>query len=105
VRSAKGLSHIPRSIGLRPARLQRNADDLGCQIVRVYKDHGISGAKGRDKRATSKPKAAPDEAASANGRDATPVAVNRMTNKISSWEPDSSGILGRTSEGTDAVAV
>src|SRR5436190_21640285 len=23
---------------------------MGCDIVRVYKDHGISGAKGRDKR-------------------------------------------------------
>src|SRR4029077_15589044 len=23
---------------------------VGCEIVKVYKDHGISGAKGRDKR-------------------------------------------------------
>jgi len=23
---------------------------MGCEIIRVYKDHGISGAKGRDKR-------------------------------------------------------
>jgi DNA invertase Pin-like site-specific DNA recombinase len=23
---------------------------MGCEVVRVYKDHGISGAKGRDKR-------------------------------------------------------
>jgi DNA invertase Pin-like site-specific DNA recombinase len=23
---------------------------MGCEIVHVYKDHGISGAKGRDKR-------------------------------------------------------
>jgi hypothetical protein len=23
---------------------------MGCEITRVYKDHGISGAKGRDKR-------------------------------------------------------
>jgi DNA invertase Pin-like site-specific DNA recombinase len=23
---------------------------MGCQVVQVYKDHGISGAKGRDKR-------------------------------------------------------
>jgi DNA invertase Pin-like site-specific DNA recombinase len=23
---------------------------MGCEIVRVYKDHGISGAKGRDRR-------------------------------------------------------
>ena len=26
------------------------AGRLGCEIVQVYKDHGISGAKGRDKR-------------------------------------------------------
>jgi DNA invertase Pin-like site-specific DNA recombinase len=26
------------------------ADRLGCEIVKVFKDHGISGAKGRDKR-------------------------------------------------------
>ena len=23
---------------------------MGCEVVKVYKDHGISGAKGRDKR-------------------------------------------------------
>jgi hypothetical protein len=23
---------------------------MGCHIVKVYKDHGISGAEGRDKR-------------------------------------------------------
>src|SRR3954452_18650813 len=26
------------------------AGRMGCEIVKVYKDHGISGAKGRDKR-------------------------------------------------------
>jgi DNA invertase Pin-like site-specific DNA recombinase len=26
---------------------------MGCEIVKVYKDHGISGAKGRDKRPAS----------------------------------------------------
>jgi len=26
------------------------ASRMGCEIVKVYKDHGISGAKGRDKR-------------------------------------------------------
>ncbi|MFZ0146773.1 MAG: recombinase family protein [Xanthobacteraceae bacterium] len=26
------------------------ASRIGCEIVKVYKDHGISGAKGRDKR-------------------------------------------------------
>ena len=26
------------------------ASRIGCEIVKVYKDHGISGAKGRDDR-------------------------------------------------------
>ena len=30
--------------------LREVASRMGCEIVRVYKDHGISGAKGRDKR-------------------------------------------------------
>jgi DNA invertase Pin-like site-specific DNA recombinase len=30
--------------------LREIADRMGCEIVRVYKDRGISGAKGRDKR-------------------------------------------------------
>ena len=30
--------------------MQEVAGRMGCEIVHVYKDHGISGAKGRDKR-------------------------------------------------------
>src|SRR5262249_29229932 len=30
--------------------LREVASRMGCEIVRVYKDHGISGAKARDKR-------------------------------------------------------
>jgi DNA invertase Pin-like site-specific DNA recombinase len=30
--------------------LRQVAERMGCEIARVYKDHGISGAKGRDKR-------------------------------------------------------
>jgi DNA invertase Pin-like site-specific DNA recombinase len=30
--------------------LREIAGRMGCEIVKVYKDHGISGAKGRDKR-------------------------------------------------------
>jgi DNA invertase Pin-like site-specific DNA recombinase len=30
--------------------LREVAGRMGCEIVQVYKDHGISGAKGRDKR-------------------------------------------------------
>jgi DNA invertase Pin-like site-specific DNA recombinase len=29
---------------------QELAGRVGCDVVKVYKDHGISGAKGRDKR-------------------------------------------------------
>jgi DNA invertase Pin-like site-specific DNA recombinase len=30
--------------------LRAVADRMGCEIVHVYRDHGVSGAKGRDKR-------------------------------------------------------
>ena len=30
--------------------LREIAGRMGCDVVKVYKDHGISGAKGRDKR-------------------------------------------------------
>jgi DNA invertase Pin-like site-specific DNA recombinase len=30
--------------------LREIAGRMGCEIVKVYRDHGISGAKGRDKR-------------------------------------------------------
>jgi DNA invertase Pin-like site-specific DNA recombinase len=30
--------------------LRQVAGRIGCEIVKVYKDHGVSGAKGRDKR-------------------------------------------------------
>jgi DNA invertase Pin-like site-specific DNA recombinase len=30
--------------------LRAVAERVGCEVVKVYKDHGISGAKGRDKR-------------------------------------------------------
>jgi DNA invertase Pin-like site-specific DNA recombinase len=30
--------------------LRAVADRMGCDVLKVYKDHGISGAKGRDKR-------------------------------------------------------
>jgi len=30
--------------------LREVASRIGCEIVKVYKDHGVSGAKGRDER-------------------------------------------------------
>jgi len=35
--------------------LREVAGRKGCEIVQVYQDHGISGAKGRDKRPSSMP--------------------------------------------------
>src|SRR6516164_4910356 len=32
------------------AELRQAAELAGCEVANVYKDHGISGAKGRDKR-------------------------------------------------------
>jgi hypothetical protein len=34
--------------------LREIAGRMGCEIVKVYKDHGISGTRGRDKRAVSR---------------------------------------------------
>ena len=31
-------------------KLREIAGRMGCDVVKVYKDHGVSGAKGRDKR-------------------------------------------------------
>jgi DNA invertase Pin-like site-specific DNA recombinase len=50
---------------------------LGCEVVRVYKDHGISGAKGRDKR----------PAFDAMCRDAT----KRQFNVVMAWSVDRLG--------------
>ncbi len=50
---------------------------MGCEIVKVYKDHGISGAKGRDKR----------PAFDALCRDAT----KRQFNVVMAWSVDRLG--------------
>src|SRR5215471_16731386 len=47
------ISASVRSIRPRPIQereLREIAGRTGCEIVRVYKDHGISGTRGRDKR-------------------------------------------------------
>jgi DNA invertase Pin-like site-specific DNA recombinase len=31
-------------------KLRAAADRMGCEIVHVYRDHGVSGTEGRDKR-------------------------------------------------------
>src|SRR5215813_1117299 len=44
------VSTIDQTTANQERELREIAARMGCEIVRVYKDHGISGAKGRDKR-------------------------------------------------------
>jgi DNA invertase Pin-like site-specific DNA recombinase len=44
------VSTVEQTTANQERELQQVAERAGWQIVKVYKDHGISGAKGRDKR-------------------------------------------------------
>jgi DNA invertase Pin-like site-specific DNA recombinase len=44
------VSTIDQTTANQERELQEVASRMRCKIVKVYKDHGISGAKGRDKR-------------------------------------------------------
>src|SRR3974377_2380422 len=44
------VSTIDQTTPNQERELREVAARMGCDIVKVYKDHGISGAKGRDKR-------------------------------------------------------
>jgi DNA invertase Pin-like site-specific DNA recombinase len=44
------VSTIDQTTANQERELRETASRMGCEIVHVYKDHGISGAKGRDKR-------------------------------------------------------
>ena len=44
------VSTIDQTTANQERELREIADRMGCEVVKVYKDHGISGAKGRDKR-------------------------------------------------------
>jgi DNA invertase Pin-like site-specific DNA recombinase len=44
------VSTVDQTTANQERELREVAGRMGCDIVRVYKDHGISGAKGRDKR-------------------------------------------------------
>ena len=44
------VSTIDQTTANQERELREVAGRMGCEIIRVYKDHGISGAKGRDKR-------------------------------------------------------
>jgi DNA invertase Pin-like site-specific DNA recombinase len=44
------VSTVDQTTANQERELREVAARMGCDIVKVYKDHGISGAKGRDKR-------------------------------------------------------
>src|SRR6266403_4937923 len=44
------VSTIEQTTANQERELREIAGRMGCEITKVYKDHGISGAKGRDKR-------------------------------------------------------
>ena len=44
------VSTLDQTTANQERELREIAGRMGCEIVKVYKDHGISGAKGRDKR-------------------------------------------------------
>jgi DNA invertase Pin-like site-specific DNA recombinase len=44
------VSTIDQTTANQERELREVAARMGCEIVKVYKDHGVSGAKGRDKR-------------------------------------------------------
>jgi DNA invertase Pin-like site-specific DNA recombinase len=44
------VSTIDQTTANQERELREIAARMGCEVVRVYKDRGISGAKGRDKR-------------------------------------------------------
>jgi DNA invertase Pin-like site-specific DNA recombinase len=44
------VSTIEQTTANQERELRQVAERMGCDIIKVYKDHGISGAKGRDKR-------------------------------------------------------
>jgi DNA invertase Pin-like site-specific DNA recombinase len=44
------VSTIEQTTANQERELREIASRMGCEIVKVYKDHGISGSRGRDKR-------------------------------------------------------
>ena len=44
------VSTVEQTTANQERELRQVAERMGCEITKVYKDHGISGAKGRDKR-------------------------------------------------------
>jgi DNA invertase Pin-like site-specific DNA recombinase len=44
------VSTVEQTTANQERELREIASRMGCEITHVYKDHGISGAKGREKR-------------------------------------------------------
>jgi hypothetical protein len=44
------VSTLDQTTANQERELRETAGRMGCEIVKVYKDHGISGAKARDER-------------------------------------------------------
>ena len=44
------VSTLDQTTANQERELREIADRMGCEIVKVYRDHGISGGKGRDRR-------------------------------------------------------
>src|SRR6476660_6947045 len=44
------VSTLDQTTANQERELREIAGRMGCEIVKVYRDHGVSGAKGRDKR-------------------------------------------------------
>ena len=57
------VSSVDQTTANQERELREIADRMGCEIVKVYKDRGISGTRGRDKRGMPSPGAAPSPAA------------------------------------------
>src|SRR5262249_8899767 len=47
---AVGLYSLAGNTANQERELRETADRMGCEIIKIYKDHGISGTRGRDKR-------------------------------------------------------
>jgi DNA invertase Pin-like site-specific DNA recombinase len=50
MRRALRVSTIEQTTASQERELCEIAARMGCEVVKVYKDHGISGTRGRDKR-------------------------------------------------------
>jgi DNA invertase Pin-like site-specific DNA recombinase len=44
------VSTVDQTTANQERELRQVASRMGCKIIKIYKDHGISGAKGRDRR-------------------------------------------------------